>query len=167
MGSVDSVRCPYGQPGDVLWVRESWTENGLGYYRYSADYTEPSKALFDGKSVPEKLRNKWKPSIHMPKSACRIWLRVKSVKAERLQDSSVQEAIAEGVRFVTHWKTQKPFYLDYSYYTANALSDCGGFHNPKDSFHSLWATINGQESWPSNPWVWVVEFERIDKPTNF
>jgi hypothetical protein len=102
----------------------------------------------------------WKPSIHMPKAAARIWLEVVSVKVERLQDISRDDSIAEGVSHFNHGYGGSPqgvWYNDYEH---------GGGHTmgPYQSFRGLWKTINGPESWKANPWVWVVEFRKIEKP---
>lgn len=123
------VRCPYGQSGDLLWVRETWcrdadTDDG---YLYKA--TNPEAECEDGDGSP------WKPSIHMPKAAARIWLQVESVGVERLQDISWDDAVAEG---------------------------CPGYRptqdEPTHQFEKLWRQINGPDSWEQNPWVWVVKF---------
>lgn len=138
--------------GDILWVRESWTQNGLEYYRYKADWPDPAKGVFIGPAVPLKYRNKWKPSIHMPYTACRIWLKVTGVKVERVQDISEEDAISEGIEGkMAQWK-------DYS-----GSKQIHGF--AEVSFRTLWKSINGPESWNANPWVWVYTFERTEKPT--
>lgn len=156
--------CPYGQPDDVLWVRENFAVAGART-RYIADYdwTDEEKRL--GETA------KWKPSIYMPKDACRIFLKVVSVRVERLQDISEADAKAEGICIVDN---EPVLYNNYLHNTKNAMwpgygsiSKTYGFTNPKDSFHSLWESINGIESWAINPWVWVVEFEKIEKPENF
>jgi hypothetical protein len=101
----------------------------------------------------EKYGYKWKPSIHMPKAACRIWLRVKSVTIERLQSITQEDAIKEGV-----------FFSDpYEGYVTD--SEGRSFHTflPARSFEHLWCSINGAESWDANPWVWVIEFEKLDQ----
>lgn len=144
-------RCPYGQPGGLLWVRETWAplvtgpgEFGLACYKAS-DY-------FDGR---------WKPSIHMPKKFCRIWLRVKSVRVERLHDITGQDALAEGIK-----ETKDLYCIRYG--MAVDKRDGG---TAVDAFRILWDSINGKPrkngqdiSWADNPWVWVVEFDRVDRP---
>lgn len=141
------VKCTYGQPGDVLWVREtSLYDDDAGIYKYAADFS---------KSDVEYLKGSWKPSIHMPKEAARIWLEVVSVKVERLHDISEQDAIAEGIEPVAEgWK---------NYYKASKFGTNFCWPTPYHSFQSLWETINGLESWELNPWVWVVEFKRIER----
>lgn len=161
--------CHYGEPGDVLWVRENWTQNGLNYYRYQADWldTKPgeSNGTFTNPSVPEKFRGKWKPSIHMPRVAARILLRVTDVRVERLQDICANDAIAEGIETYTHANGDIVYNCyqcdDKGHIGGQNMCDDGGFKNHLLSFASLWTNINGYESWNSNPWVWVVAFEVI------
>lgn len=155
--------CPYGKPGDVLWVREQFKIIGTHVERdlsSGAIIEETPQYVFRGQKQPhiEKLF-KWKPSIHMPKSACRIFLEVVSVKVERLQDITKSDAIKEGVerlyaggfgRSGEEWKN----------YNGSGVLDSAIL-----SFESLWESINGPESLLANPWVWVVEFKRIEKPT--
>lgn len=139
--------CPYGNPGDRLWVREAWSSaNEHGIY-YKADMPNP-----------EIWKGHWKPSIHMPKSAARIWLEVISVRAEILQHISVEDAIAEGVES-SYSVNRNPGlqYKDYSKQYDSVLS-------AKYSFRTLWESINGPESWNIVTWVWVVEFRVIAKP---
>lgn len=132
------AECPYGKKGDVLWVRETFgTGKASGKTYYKADAGDF-----------HMLVDKWKPSIHMPKDAARIWLRITDVRVERLQEISGQEAISEGVSF----PFPGPSSLLESWGAAKRL------------FKSLWTSINGADSWKANPWVWVVEFERIEKP---
>lgn len=144
---VDVIKCPYGQPGDVLWVRETWFNNagfGAPVYVYRADGEFSDQ--FHRYSTYKWLRDqcKWKPSIFMPKDAARVWLRITNVRVERLQDINRKEAILEGFPF--------PNKLDGQ--------------DPKKWFSDIWQSINGTDSWNANPWVWVVEFERIEKPQN-
>lgn len=139
--------CPYGKPGDHLWVRETHAPMIGGGWVYAADYT------------PERLRQKdgkgfWKPSIFMKRAACRITLEIVSVRVERLQDISEADAIAEGVDLFQ--RAHEPrVYRDYSHKKLHyGLSAVG-------SYRTLWESINGPESWALNPWVWVVEFKRL------
>jgi len=130
------VKCPYGKVGDVLWVRETFTNSEeYPFIFYKADADDVSI--------------KWKPSIFMPKEACRLFLQVKNIRVERLQDISEQDAIAEGAK---HGR----FY---------GLGQIGG--STREGFFELWETINKKGSVNKNPWVWVIEFEKIEKPENF
>lgn len=137
--------------GDIIWVRETfWFNEREQKLHYKADY-ESSMMLFSG----------WKPSIHMPKQAARIFLKVLSVKIERLQDISEKNALSEGVEKFNHGYGGSPqgvWFKDYLYGS--------GFdqETAKKSFMSLWKSINGKDSWNANPFVWVYEFEKIEKP---
>lgn len=156
-------KCKFGQPGDVLWVRESWclrTPYGPEeyYFGYKIDTGLKIKASskFDFESP-----DIWKPSIHMPKEACRIFLQITNIRVERLQDINSGDAISEGIEF--NWSSlfSEYRYKDYM----NVKSD---WRSPISSFQSLWASINGLDSWEANPWVWVIEFEKLEgKPDGF
>jgi hypothetical protein len=152
--SSEPFKCPYGQPGDILWVRETWAP-ALGDYAYKADYSE---------SVIKEERNKglWKPSIHMPKEACRMFLLLKEVKVERLHDITEESAIAEGVLSkVVDAENKTNYYYDY------LLKRYKPGMSAYMSFLSLWQSINGEDSWQQNPWLWVLKYEVLtagDKP---
>lgn len=147
------TKCPYGQVGDVLWVRETWIEAPelctWKKYSYKADYNSHLAEL-----------GKWKPSIYMPKSACRIFLKVKSVRVERLQDISEQDAKSEGVLDMFFGKDIAGEAY-FNYMDKNGGYDCVA-DNAIHSFQTLWQSINGPESWEANHWVWVIEFERVE-----
>ena len=137
------AKCPYGKPGDLLWVRETFLERiasgEFGRFGYKADMKHA------------RINNlpRWKPSIHMPKAACRIWLMVEEIRVERLQDISEEDAVSEGIKHVRlHQSDSWKRYDGYNTVTSN----------PVVSFWSLWASINGEDSWQANPWVWVVKF---------
>lgn len=146
-----TCKCPYGQPGDILWVRETFGEDADNSSKYFF------KADFPNLKIP-----KWKPSIFMPKEASRIFLRVKSVRVEHLTVITPEDAIAEGIEKVPtpHLTGVEFAWRDYGH-KDRLLSD------PVASYRSLWDAINGRGSWDKNPWVWVIEFERIEKPENF
>ncbi|KRB73482.1 hypothetical protein [Noviherbaspirillum sp. Root189] len=145
---------PHGQPGDRLWVRETFCPiypqdpayNGGQpiEYDYAATYQHGDR-LGDHLGV----KKVWKPSIHMPRTASRILLEVTGVRVERLQDISEADAIAEGI------EGSLGVYRDYH-------QDDGIFAYGQDSYRSLWELINGPGSWEANPWAWVVEFKRIN-----
>lgn len=138
------MRCPYGQPGDRLWVRETWRPmisqasrafSSTGQrYAYRADH--PSPSAFDGT---------WKPSIHMPKAASRITLEITGVRVERLQEihHNLNDLEAEGV-------TLSPSTL---------YPDCNRADKLEQVFATLWDSINGVGAWDKNPWCWVLEFK--------
>jgi hypothetical protein len=139
------IKPPF-QAGDALWVRETW---GIGIQHtggviYRADYGDPCKA------IPFAEGEKWKPSIFMPRAVARIFLSVKAVRAERLQDISGRDVVCEGL----------PSYIDKNYaeYNENWL----GFVWYKE----LWDSLNASRGfgWNANhaAWVWVYEFERLE-----
>ena len=150
------MKCPYGQPGDLLWVRETWSPWADELTRqaisrkgepclYKADYLEKAPCVVIGGDFH------WHPSIHMPKKYARLWLRITNVRVERLQEISIKDCKAEGV-----------------------LCDCPENEENrcllgnKGHFKILWDSLNAKRgySWESNPWVWVVEFERYEKTDN-
>ena len=149
-------RPPY-QPGDILYVRETW-HKGLERYIYRADYSDTEKFYRGGKEIEMK----WHPSIHMPKEAARIWLKVTDVRVERLQEITEEEAKAEGAKqcyeHVDRLENKPVTYLaedGHGYYVL-------GFKN-------IWNnTIKKSDldryGWSANPWVRVIEFEQCDKP---
>lgn len=158
-GAIREVRCPYGQPGDRLWVRETWQ----GPLIPESEYTGPhERAKFnlpkfcqyaaDGGPAPEFIDDddnrhcRWRPSIHMPRWASRILLEVIAVRVERLQDISEADALAEGIE---------------SYALNGKAGITGELNLPAGYFRYLWESINGPDSWDLNPWVWVVEFRRL------
>lgn len=176
-GSIKYVKPPY-QPGDVLYIRETWTEEcGKYYYRadYDSDYLDPCETLSGG--YPASCRNHpgcdgcmatstrihWHPSIHMPKEATRIWLKVTNVRVERLQDITEDGALKEGAQGVR---------CNHAASGAYGCTDCmntGWLEPPTLEFMGIWdGTIKKTEldryGWNANPWVWVIEFERCDKP---
>lgn len=155
-GATNGIKCPYGKVDDVLWVRETWclsTPYGPEDYYFSYKVHD-SPTIKASSKYDYHSPDKWKPSIHMPFEACRIFLRIKSIRLERLQDISAQDAIAEGIENIPgqtlRWRTY--------YHRNQVIAD-----NPIRSFNSLWISINGEKSLRSNPWVWVIEFERIQK----
>lgn len=147
---IEYVKCPYGQPGDVLWVRESFLINAIGKTPF----------LYRAESNISNFL-KWKPSIHMPKEAARLFLQIKDIRVERLRDISESDAIGEGIECLGNSASGIPIWKEYF------LSDINANFAPENSFRSLWKKINGEDSWNSNPWVWVIEFKKIERPENF
>ena len=144
------------KPGDVLWVRETW--NTLTAYEEKPDYSVMSVREFVYKADDDRF-DKWKPSIFMPKEACRIRLLVEDIRVERLQDISEEDAIAEGIeymdnQFVEDYDEPLRIYCDYSDKESVLLV-------AKSSYKTLWESINGKGSWDKNPWVWCVKFKRL------
>ncbi|HHL3809830.1 TPA: hypothetical protein ACQ7E7_003927, partial [Klebsiella pneumoniae] len=149
--------CPFGSVGDRIWVRETFQGPLFDFDlmdSYCKDSTPFEKSEFcvykaDGVPAPEfydaddELHCCWRPSIHMPRWASRILLEITGVRVERLKSISDRDALREGCS------------------TADMKSgDCVA-----DVFARLWASIYGDESWNSNPWVWVIEFKRIEELT--
>lgn len=149
---VDNERnCPYGQPGDRLWVRETWYCDDYRVQADSGGFQKPpfnspeelaevmyfradGEPKFEGDDKP----NFWCPSIHMPRWASRITLEVTDMRAQRLLDITVADAVAEGI--------------------------AQNVQHPKEEFRKLWDSINGKRpgcEWTANPWVWVVSFKRV------
>ncbi len=196
-GCMADVRCPYGQPGDLLYVRETWRPRilngalfqagpdgksagrfsssmrsrrsclGFGvqyregfahmrtecYAKQFADCTEPTQ-------TGDLVSSRWKPSIHMPKWAARLWLRVTEVRVERVREISDEDVKAEGIgRFVDGcgWGWDRESCLSSEY---------DGWGTPERAFETLWDSINAKRGfgWETDPWVWVVTFERAEKP---
>lgn len=123
--------CPYGIPGDRLWVRETFRTVGGGHPIYRAD--------------DNRIGVRWKPAIHMRRVYSRILLEITDVRVERLQDITEDGAKLEGA---------KPSFLD-----GNDIVSVVPFY--RDGFMHLWNDINGPGSWDANPWVWCVSFKRL------
>lgn len=155
--------------GDILWVRESF-QNAIAFI--------PDKKIMKKgivyKADPgminaaESLGVFWKPSIHMPKTACRLFLKITNLKLERLHDITEADAIAEGVYYEDFWEMYNCYECDdKGHKGGNNLCIDGFYRTAIESFRSLWRKINGEESLKSNPYVWVIEFKKTDKPKNF
>lgn len=143
---------PY-QKGDILYVRETWSYDVGGIYIYKASYVENFTGSKEIDAIGNKI--KWYPSIHMPKEAVRIWLKVTDIRVERLQDITIAEIIKEGC---------SDLWIDAA--RPMKLIDVAG---NKNEFTDLWnSTIKKSDldryGWTGNPWVWVIEFERCEKP---
>lgn len=139
------LRSPYGAPGDLLYVRECWSYEPGGTVIYRSDYDAESLATI------AKAANIWRPSIHMRKADARIWLRVAEVRIERLQEITVSDIRAEGVKPES----------DIGPMDVAGIYDHRGAY--RDAWISLWDSINAGRGypWASDPWVWVVRFEVV------
>jgi len=153
----ESVRAkfPYGDIGTFLWVREAYAKDYFetGKHGYKADYTDLSAEYVS--------KPKWKPSIHMPKTATRILLEIENIRIARLQDINNDDAFAEGIDWKIKYPDEAPdskFYRDYER-SINSYS-AGILFQAKHSFFSLWKSINGRDSFQQNPFVWVIEFKK-------
>ena len=135
------IRCPYGYPGDRLWVRETWALHKAFDKHYDDTHEEIGKGLlhFRADDYAQPI-NKWKPSIFMPRWASRITLAIAEVRVERVQDISPDDCVAEGV-------------------TVYGSTDSGDL---RQAYAELWDSINGKTyPWASNPWVWAIHFSRL------
>ncbi|EKN4009771.1 hypothetical protein NUF65_001424 [Yersinia enterocolitica] len=133
---VTGIICPLGKPGDQLWVREAFAAGLCTESTLAYRATHKTEDLEEGWGETIK----WTPSIHMPRWASRINLLITGVRVERLQDISDADASAEGCKI-----------------SSMQSGDC-----LSDMFARLWKSIYGDESWQANPWVWVIEFERME-----
>ncbi|WP_413791810.1 MULTISPECIES: hypothetical protein [unclassified Pseudomonas] len=148
--------CPYGRRGDRLWVREAWVVDAQVNAIAPRDLSQGEPILYPANGAVRQTGcsmitpGKTRPSIHMPRWVSRILLEITDVRVERLQDISGDQAQAEGVDAAMCQQ-----YLE----TAPSRFECkeAVIHG----FAGLWQSINGEESWRSNPWVWVVEFKRV------
>lgn len=162
--------CPYGQPGDRIYVRETW--NWFDPQAIPAERAG-QRAPFTGRQGSRQIpwvtayaadgplpypgyygKEHWRPSIHMPKWAARIWLEITGVRVEQLQEISEKDAVAEGIE-----RTEDffgcPCWRDYSEPEGPDASACPD--DPIGSFRTLWESTGGD--WDANPWVWVVDFK--------
>ena len=154
-----ATRCPYGQPGDRLWVREAfqplfadgvenhWETDWKTGKGYAISYPA-TDGIHEYLDADDNLTDACKPSIHMPRWASRILLEITAVRVERLQDISEADAQAEGA----------PFELGE---LERLILGAKAKH--RSGFVRLWQSINGEQSWHENPWVWVVEFKRVQQ----
>lgn len=169
-GPTTAHFCPFGQAGDRLWVRETWqhydwTDDGEPCIRYQADgatewpedYSEQEglrlndvwAALSDDANFAIDGRaadHRWRPSVHMPRWACRLVLEITAVRVERLQAISAEDAVAEGIPSLNDDPRITQQHFDYTSVEAGRFRD-------------LWTSTGGD--WDSNPWVWVIEFIRV------
>ena len=157
-GSIQYAKPPY-QPGDFLYVRETWCLRYDGEkYFYKADKNTPREE----KRLIDYNNTSWHPSIHMPKEAARIWLKVTNVRVERLQEITPKDAENEGVGNL--------FYEDIGYSEKNYGTEVDPEYGiAKEQFAWLWeSTIKKSDldryGFDANPWVWVISFERCAKP---
>ncbi|MDF7658355.1 hypothetical protein PUG81_05185 [Erwiniaceae bacterium L1_54_6] len=163
-----TINCPFGAVGDRLWVRETWQvihqytdENGeVDETRYArsipkqrGNYWHPVYAEAWDNESRESRDFPWRPSLHMPRWASRITLEITGVRVERLRDISEEDAATEGI---------PPAGDLLPDYPGTYLTPKGDFATAKVAFQRLWESIYGEESWQANPWVWVIEFKRVE-----
>lgn len=149
------IKCPYGQVGDRLWVRETFcykydpiTAKMIdGEYWYRASNPDVEKIDGDGALEFRKdgvQASPWLPSIHMPRRASRIILEITGIRVERLQEITEEGAEAEG----------------FKYSIEDLQSGCSYIETAREKFQYVWNSLNAKYPWESNPWVWVIEFKR-------
>lgn len=157
-------RCPYGQPGDRLWVREAHAIVPRTAYAHSDGVVQALRpddnhdAAVYREGWERSAPGRWRPSIHMPRWASRITLEITDVRVQRLQEVSENDAMAEGVQLGAAPED----------YTGDDVldSDCGYFtpRSCREGFRSLWNTLNAERGygWDVNPWVWALTFKRVE-----
>jgi hypothetical protein len=152
--------CPYGQPGDRLWVRETWLSwrwnNSMAPREMAERWGDDDRNRYIGYLADNdicrdniEMDGRHRPSIHMPRWASRINLKITGVRVERLQDISESDAKKEGCMTELDNDWSPPYPTDTEIRTYRA------------GYRFLWESINGQGSWDQNPWVWVIEFKRL------
>jgi hypothetical protein len=151
--------CPYGKPGDMLWVRETWGHTGTGVWKVGQVYYAQDGGIIYRADHPNAAGS-WFSPLHMPRFASRITLRITDIRVERLQNiegqhPSESDAIAEGVRAIHHGDGE------YYYSAFRDEPHPENWCDPADAFKELWNKINGPGAWDANPWVWVISFERV------
>ncbi|WP_434102227.1 hypothetical protein [Klebsiella quasipneumoniae] len=159
-GQMVSIICPHGKPGDRIWVRETFAALEPGSY----EQVKPQEghcqdlryAATDrlAKSDADIRGYKWVPSIHMPRWASRILLEITNVGVQRLQDISSGDAVREGIY-------QLPASGRYCISPGDQYFGWVS-HSAKEVYSWLWSSIYGEENWKANPWVWVIEFKRVE-----
>lgn len=157
------IKCPYGQPGDRLWVRETHAPQSDCWGAWERSMLHGCKQdspiiHYAADEGGQPFIEKWRPSIHMPRWASRIMREIVSVRVERLQGISEADAIAEGIKITVDSETNKPLVrisgksppAQYIQKHCLVISE----------YANLFESINGPGSWDANPWVWVIEFKR-------
>lgn len=169
-GMEAPIECPYGRPGDRLWVREAWRTD-MAYDPYSPAQIDSGASLFylaDDKASrvnhhPECGPHQWgryRPGMFMPRWASRINLEITAVRVERLQDISSRDCLAEGIAEV-EFRPDDGFPMCLGYMVGPNDGKASLKVTPQEAYRELWEQINGPGLWELNPWVWVVEFKRV------
>lgn len=181
-GELSWLFCPYGQPGDRLWVRETWALKPDAAPVYDrSDLWRLCAYRIDGETWSPRPE-RWRSPIHMPRWASRITLEITGVRVERLQDISEEDAVAEGFERTSFGPSVKIVLADGRSYDTSRENrsipkvgdDWDGSQvilvhdvpeqdimSARSNFRSLWDVINGPDSWDANPFVWVVEFRKL------
>lgn len=181
---VKPKHCPYGQPGDLLWVKQPWAAFDLDW-RVMDDWQNASR--FENQHIAIDIPSgfKWWPSVTMPKRACRLWLRVTNVRVERVQEILARDVLKEGLQFYQPDGDDKETRAFGDVFDPNelpvgwCLSSWGGWSNDnygafieneeelaRYGFERLWDSINAKNGygWDVNPWLFATTFERCEAP---
>ncbi|MCB8475916.1 hypothetical protein KGG49_13595 [Klebsiella aerogenes] len=149
--------CPFGAVGDRIWVRETWARYNIDQNSHDLAYRATTPADW-----PEEGR--WRPSIHMPRWASRILLEITNVRIERLNAISPEDAESEGLERTNFTgfgdEPGLPSYPEPDVYFDPLKKQWKEY--PPEAFAGLWESIYGEGSWKANPWVWVIEFKRVE-----
>ena len=145
--------CPYGSPEDQLWVKETFAEPNDQVTIYRANWREDAITRGLDNIPKDDSGIRWKPSIYMPRWASRITLEITNIRVERLNDISEEDAIAEGIERESG--EYEGYFRDYR--EPDAITK-----HARLSYMGLWESINGAGSWGINPWVWVIEFRKLE-----
>jgi hypothetical protein len=160
-GTEHPIKCPYGQPGDRLWVRETWAADAQLDAVAPRDLSQGEPILYPADGAIRTTGcamispGRYRPSIHMPCWASRILLEITDVRVERLQDISDAQIEAEGIDLEALADGQERYDM------CHAGSGAGGRPTLLSAWSDLWQSINGPESWEANPWVWCVSFKQV------
>ena len=170
-------KCPYGKVGTPLWVKETfyayghWVKNGTtktGKQKRKFVRDKSLEIRYEDDKPDVVRKNSYRgvgwykrSSLFMERDMARIWVRITNFRVERLQDISEEDAIKEGIEELK--SNGIPHYRNYG--KQLVAKEFNFFCSPVNSFRSLWESINGENSWKQNPWVWVIEFDRIEKPS--
>ena len=157
---VMTIKCPYGQVGDRLWVRETWQVDDWNYPNHKEAVLKENLEFRADATTEEEYYNYlgWKSPLHLDKIFARIWLEITGVRVERLQEITEVDAIAEGVSYNTTNEYAQMRVLS----RGQANEDT--WPTPQESFRKLWDSLNAKRGygWEVNLWVWVIEFKRVD-----
>jgi hypothetical protein len=163
-----SMCCPFGAVGDRLWVRETFRVHSRATDVATLVYRASERQSWTQQThrVPVVNCNKpvspenWTPSIHMPRWASRITLEITGVRVERLQDISESDAVAEGIEPLPHDPDLPKMY--HEYFPVGIKNGLRCTMSASNSFRGLWESLSGKGRWQANPWVWVIEFKRVE-----
>ena len=164
--------CPFGKPGDILWVRETWAQNNNQLSDTRSDTSFVYRADGKGCALDNGTEKPWKRSIHMPRIAARLFLRVKSVKVGQLYNIGEVDMLAEGLPYrqstndfpIGTVPANGKWYWGFPVKAWNGATDWVYTNNAKEAYREFWEYNNPKHPW-ENLWVWVIEFEVINDAT--